>query len=293
MFSNKQTTSYKTKACLCLFLLSLQTLCTDADILLEGQAYPKNELVLKQRHSDLWQRAKSYMIASDAAEASHAAAKMLRQGGNVIDAAVCLSFVISVVRPQSTGLGGGGFLLLHWNGKTNAFDFRERAPLRAHEKMYENAAKNASLFGIKAVAVPGMVAGLVHIHRQYGKLTLKTVIEPAVQLAENGFHIYPALAKAIDKAYPDMGPAMRQVFSKKTGSDGNKRKKLKSGDILIQKDLARTLKLIGKQGKKSLLSGTDSKGPRRFHAKKRRLDYFQRLTKISGFSNKALMVNLP
>ncbi len=231
--------------------------CADANVLLENQSYSRHELALgsKQDPADFWLRAQDYVIASDAAQASQAAAKMLNKKGNVIDAAIALSFAISVVRPQSTGLGGGGFLLFHLNGKTRAFDFRERAPLKAHAKMYTNTKPQASLFGPKAVAVPGMIAGLIQIHRLYGKLKLATVLAPAIHLAEAGFRVYPDLEKAIAAAYNNMDPVMAKVFSVRTNPASQTQKQLKTGDLLLQKDLGKTLRLLTKEGERAFYHG--------------------------------------
>ena len=146
-----------------------------------------------------------WAIASQGEHSSAAGAQMFALGGNAVDAAAAISFAISVERPQSTGIGGGGFLLLHGPGfeKPIAFDFREKAPLRAHRKMYLDKngeeIKRKSLDGIFAVGVPGLVAGVLEVHRRYGLLDLSQVIAPAIELAENGFDIYPELAKAIDR----------------------------------------------------------------------------------------------
>jgi gamma-glutamyltranspeptidase/glutathione hydrolase len=122
--------------------------------------------------------------------ASKAGAAMLDQGGNAIDAAVAASFVISVVRPQSTGLGGGGFMLYHEASSKHQriFDFRERAPRKATASMFIDAkgeykkityqgkvVRDPAVNGHLAVAVPGLVKGLVETHRELGKLDLRVV----------------------------------------------------------------------------------------------------------------------
>ena len=137
-----------------------------------------------------------------------------------------MSFVLAVARPQSTGLGGGGFLLMYLNGKSMAFDFRERAPLRAHPNLYRLADKKStrkgkqvflnsrdSLLGPPSVAVPGMIAGLLRIHEEYGKLKLPQLMEPAIKLAEEGFIVYKSLAEAIETSYADMDENMRLIFA--------------------------------------------------------------------------------
>ena len=224
--------------------------------ILENNRYLRREFVLHNL-KDLttrWLRTKGHVIASDSLAASKAGADILEQGGNIVDSAVAVSFAISVVRPQSTGLGGGGFLMLHLNKQTKAFDFRERAPLAAHRDMYISKQKTKnqtsthsrpSLIGIQSIAVPGMVAGLLQIHKQYGKLSLGQVLTPAIRLAEEGFPIYPDLKDAIVKAYHNMNEPMRKVFAPK-GSQGGKN--LKIGSPIIQKDLSKTLRCLAKEG---------------------------------------------
>ena len=252
-----------------LLTLALVTAYCDARLVLEGTSYLRREFVVlsKEDTSNRWIRTKGYAIATDSLAASQAGADILKQGGNIVDSAIAVSFAISVVRPQSTGLGGGGFLLLHLNGKTKAFDFRERAPLAAYRQMYvpsqkakkqsqksalnatgkkkENINSRPSLIGIKAVAVPGMIAGLLQIHKQYGKLSLAQVLAPAIGLAKEGFPIYADLKRAIVEAYDDMDKAMREVFAPK-GSDKGKR--LQVGDLCIQRDLAKALQCLAEQG---------------------------------------------
>jgi len=137
------------------------------------------------------------VVAADHPLASAAGIEMLRQGGNVVDAAVATSFALSVVRPSSCGLGGGGFMLI-WNAGTRsavAIDYRERAPRLATRTMFTDAARadrNAdepSRVGHLAVAVPGTAAGLCFALEKYGTLDLKTVLKPALRLARDGFEV--------------------------------------------------------------------------------------------------------
>lgn len=202
-----------------------------------------------------WSRGKQYMIASDAPEASRAGVAMYAAGGNAVDAAIAVSFAISVVRPQSTGLGGGGFLLVHLakSNQTIAYDFRERAPAAATRDMYldeaGNIVKGASLNGARAVGVPGMVAGLVEVHRRHGSLPLATVIAPALSLARDGFPVYPDLHKMIQRVRGSMDATMREVFV-----PGGQVPAV--GANLKQTDLARALETIAKNGAAPMHSQT-------------------------------------
>lgn len=199
-----------------------------------------------------------YAISTQGRAATAAAEDMYAHGGNIIDAAVAASFAISVERPQSTGIGGGGFMLFRdgKTGKTYAIDFRERAPVRASENMYLKKNGDAdpllSQDGILAVAVPGLVAGLLEIHQRFGTLPLEQVMAPAIRLAEEGFVVYPELRDAL-VARADVlkkDPAARSIFLTKDG------KALPDGTVLKQSDLAKTLKVIAKKGRDGFYKGS-------------------------------------
>ncbi|MGZ3710607.1 MAG: gamma-glutamyltransferase, partial [Bdellovibrionota bacterium] len=198
-----------------------------------------------------------YLISAQGKMAGKAAQEMFQRGGNIVDAAVAASFVISVERPHSTGLGGGGFFLFHEakTGKDYAVDFRERAPLLATRDMYLDSSGQVipgkSTSGITAVAVPGLVAGLTEIHQKFGKLSLADVVAPAVELAEQGLEVYPGLAKALEQKKELLArfPTTKAIFLKADGSP------YKLGEILVQKDLANTLREIGAKGRKAFYKG--------------------------------------
>ena len=134
------------------------------------------------------------VVAADHPLASQAGLEILKRGGNVVDAAVATSFALSVVRPASCGIGGGGFMVI-WNAQTQqavTLDYRERAPQQATRNMFvekNNPAKTGNALSRKghlAVAVPGTVAGLCYAQKQHGILKLKTVLQPAIRLARAG-----------------------------------------------------------------------------------------------------------
>jgi gamma-glutamyltranspeptidase/glutathione hydrolase len=189
------------------------------------------------------------MVVSAHPLASQAGLKILQQGGNAIDAAVATTLAISVVEPFSAGIGGGGFLLLRsgQTGEIKALDFRERAPLAATPTMYlDRAGKvqtDRSKQGYLAVATPGTIAGLAEVHRQYGRLPWKTVVAPAIQLAEDGFPVSPRLLAAINRSTLLADPTARQIFTR------NGTTPLRLGDVLVQRDLAKTLKAIAVEPK--------------------------------------------
>lgn len=201
-----------------------------------------------------------YAIATQGRFASKTAQEILDQGGNLIDAAVAASFTISVERPHSTGLGGGGFFLYREakTQKVYAVDFRERAPLKAHRDMYVRNGKadlKLSQRGATAAAVPGMVAGLLEIHARFGHLKLAQVMAPAIRLAEEGFPVYEELAHALSERASDLkaDPAASRIFLDK------KLQSLPSGSPLKQKDLARSLRKIARQGRAGFYGGENAR----------------------------------
>jgi gamma-glutamyltranspeptidase/glutathione hydrolase len=204
------------------------------------------------------------MVASAHPQASLIGHQILEQGGNAIDAAIAVSFAISVLRPQSSGLGGGGFMLVHVPfKKVQAYDFRERAPRRATRDMYldkknqirelsyaGHVIPNPSVNGHLAVATPGLVAGLLKAHADHGSLPLKQLIEPALLLAREGFSVYADLAQACEQR--------KNILSKFEDSKAlfvPNNQALKIGHILIQRDLAWTLEQIAQHGLKGFYQG--------------------------------------
>ncbi len=200
------------------------------------------------------------MISTQGKFSTIAGERIYKLGGNIIDVMAAVSFVISVERPQSTGIGGGGFLLYHdaKSGKTFAFDFRERAPFLGHSRMFVdksgNVIKNKSIDGIFSVGTPGLVAGVLDIHSKYGKLPLTEVMQDAIELARNGMVVYPELEKALRERKDVLCKfeSSRKIFCPKGTL-------LKSGDLLVQSDLAKTLKKISEKGKKEFYLGSTAK----------------------------------
>ncbi|MBZ5651760.1 MAG: gamma-glutamyltransferase [Acidobacteriia bacterium] len=183
------------------------------------------------------------MVASVNQLASRAGVQMMKSGGNAVDAAVAVGFVLAVVHPQAGNLGGGGFMLVRFaDGTTHFIDYREKAPAAATANMYLDAQGNviedASTIGYKAIGVPGSVAGMVYAEKKYGKLSLARVMAPAIKLAEEGFALAAEDARDLqeDKQLGQF-PESRRVFQR----EGNY---YRTGEVFKQPDLARTLKHI-------------------------------------------------
>lgn len=140
----------------------------------------------------------SYAVAAANPLASQAGAQMLAQGGNALDAAIAAQFVLALVEPQSSGLGGGGFLMLYHKGKLTAWDGRETAPANASPELFLTSQGKPMPFSEAvtsglSVGVPGLIKMLEAAHQQSGKLSWEKLTQPAIQLAEEGFAVSPRL----------------------------------------------------------------------------------------------------
>ena len=199
---------------------------------------------------------KNGMVASEQGLATQVGLDILKQGGNAIDAAVAVGFALAVVLPNAGNIGGGGFMVLHDDktGKDVAIDFREIAPAKASRDMYLDSQGNVidgkSLFTHDASGVPGTVAGMEYALKKWGTMPLSKVLEPAIKLADKGFIVSDVLAKTLKEEKSTLGKwsASKAIFFKNG-------EPLKSGDLLVQKDLAKSLRLIAKQGAKAFYQG--------------------------------------
>lgn len=200
---------------------------------------------------------KKYMISTANDLASKAGAEILEQGGNAIDAAIAAQMVLNLVEPQSSGIGGGGFLLYFdaKTGKTNYFNGRETAPAKAFPTMFLNKDGTAKKFedavkGGKSVATPGLLKILKLAHQQHGKLPWEKLFKPAINLAENGFVINDRLHANIENiTYLRDFPNAAKLYL----DGGNSPKK--AGEIIKNPELAKTLQTIAKQGIKPFYEG--------------------------------------
>ncbi len=247
------------------FQLSLSTLFLFGCSTIVKTETPKSSVIVSDfagtQRKDYVMTGKRYALATQGILSTKAATDILDAGGNLIDAYVAASFAISVERPHSTGIGGGGFLVFHQaHSKENiVIDFRERAGTKAKKGMYLDGSGNylsqLSKDGALAAGVPGLVKGLWEIHKKFGKLEWFQVLLPAIKIAEDGFFVYPDLEAALaDRKnvllqYPDS----KKIFIRSDGSS------YKVGDVLVQKDLGNTLRAIAKNGEKEFYQGETSK----------------------------------
>ena len=197
------------------------------------------------------------MIATEEAEASRIGLEVLRSGGNAVDAAATVAFALAVTLPRAGNIGGGGFMLVHdaEAGETVAIDYREKAGGRAHRDMFLDAAGEAdpekSRYSGLAVGVPGTVAGMALALERYGTISLADALEPAIELAEQGITVSADLADSL-KGMQDRlqrWPSSTAVFYKDGGVP------YEPGEILVQRDLAASLRLIAEQGPGAFYDG--------------------------------------
>lgn len=204
-------------------------------------------------------RGKNGMVVSADKYATEVGLKILKEGGNAVDAAVAVGFALAVTFPSAGNLGGGGFMVIHLkDGKNITIDYREKAPSTAHRDMFLDKDGNfdikLSTQGWTSSGVPGSVAGLIYVLEKYGTFSLKKVIQPAIDLAENGFKIEYHFASTLNNYRDEFSkiPSTKKIFVKDSG-------KFEEGEIFVQKDLARTLKLIRDNGRDGFYKGEIAK----------------------------------
>lgn len=197
------------------------------------------------------------MVVGPERLASEAGLIMLNQGGNAIDAAVATGFALAVTLPRAGNIGGGGFMLVHLAAENrNVFiDYREMAPAAATRDMFltpeGKVDKRLAYFSHKASGVPGTVAGLIHALEQYGTLPLETVIQPAIDLAANGFimdiTLHQNLSARAERLAQD--PETKRIFLREGGEAPA------IGSLFKQPDLAGTLQRIADKGLEGFYAG--------------------------------------
>ena len=199
---------------------------------------------------------KNGMVTTQHFLATAVGEKIINNGGNAYDASIAVAFTLAVVLPRAGNIGGGGFMVIFDNQtqKPYSIDFREKAPELSNKDMYLNEdgsfnSQNLSTVGYLASGVPGTVAGLWEVHQKFGSLPWNQLIEDAIYYAENGFTITPFLADILFEYSEELStfPETKKIFQQAYPNFKNK--------ILIQKDLANTLKIIASKGKKGFYEG--------------------------------------
>jgi gamma-glutamyltranspeptidase / glutathione hydrolase len=195
------------------------------------------------------------MVVAAQHHATKVGVDVLKRGGNAIDAAVAVGYTLAVTYPAAGNLGGGGFMTIQLaDGRKTFLDFREKAPLAATANMYldanGNVIPNLSARGHLAVAVPGTVSGLEYALQKYGTRRRAELIAPAIELAERGFVLEQGEVDMLHEATEDFrkDPASAAIFL-------NHGQPFQAGQKLVQKDLARTLRAISKQGSDGFFKG--------------------------------------
>ena len=194
-----------------------------------------------------------FMVVAVSPPAVEAGAEVLAEGGSAVDAAVTVALAMAVTYPPAGNIGGGGFMMIHPPGATDeavCIDYREVAPAAATVDMFQ---LGETRFSRKIVGVPGTLRGLELAHKKYGKLPWKRLVEPAIELAEQGFELDAALAESLTAVWAaDATRPMsefRRVFAPPDG------KAWREGDRLVQSDLASTMETIRDHGAAGFYEG--------------------------------------
>ncbi len=190
------------------------------------------------------------------------ASKILKDGGNAIDAAIAAQFVLAVTFPEAGNIAGGGFMLIKKDGEHTFLDYRETAPADASRDMYLNedgkVIDNLSLYGVLSVGVPGTVDGMWQLHEKYATLPWSELVKPAIDLAESGFVVHPKLAKSIEKKIAKLNA---EEFKSQNiwVNFADYFQEAESEVVFKQPELAETLKRIAEQGRKGFYEGETAK----------------------------------
>ena len=200
------------------------------------------------------QTSSDYAVAMPDKFGAQVAMDVLEQGGNAVDAAIAAQFALAVTYPEAGNIGGGGFMTIYIDGQPDFLDYREMAPEAASRDMYLDEDGNVhptdSLFGAKASGIPGTVAGMWEAHQKYGKLPWARLVQPAVTLAKDGFHVPPKLAGRVSRYIKRLRDKERDsnfehYFGAATEAEA----------LFIQPELAATLARIRDQGPDGFYKG--------------------------------------
>ncbi|MBE0406451.1 gamma-glutamyltransferase [Psychrobacter sp. AOP22-C1-22] len=210
-------------------------------------------------HHPVW--AKNGMVATQEALASDIGLKILKDGGNAVDAGVAVGFALAVTLPRAGNIGGGGFMMIYdaKQGKTVALDYREKAPSSASRDMYldeeGNAVSDLSRYHGLAIGVPGTVAGLLKALEDHGTMSRGQVMAPAIALAEDGIEVTAGLSESLEALSDRLQkwPSTKKIFFKADGSA------YQPGERLKQPELAKSLKLVAAKGADGFYKGETAK----------------------------------
>lgn len=194
------------------------------------------------------------MVVAQERLASETGARILREGGTAVDAAVATAFMLAVTHPIAGNIGGGGFLLVRRaDGRAEVIDFRETAPTGSHPRMFQEQGRYSEVLhheSIRSVGVPGTVRGLHLAWRRHGRLPWRRLVEPAVAIARDGFPVTETLAGSLKQFLPELqkNPAALAQFTR-----GGRA--YEPGEILVQPELARTLTRLAAKGPDDFYTG--------------------------------------
>ena len=197
------------------------------------------------------------MVSTQHFLATRVGEKILNKGGNAYDASIAIAFTLAVVLPRAGNIGGGGFMVMYdkETEKSYSIDYREKAPLLSTKDMYLNqdgsfSDQMLSTFGYLSIGVPGTVAGLWDVHKKFGSLPWSVLLEDAIDLAEKGFEITPFLADILFKYNEKLSffNETKNIFQASFPDF--------KGELLIQTDLAKTLKIISEKGRDGFYKGS-------------------------------------
>ena len=201
---------------------------------------------------------KNGVVSSSSSHASDIGIKVLKNGGNAIDAAIAVGFALGVTFPNAGNIGGGGFMVIRLsNGEVSTIDFREVAPMLSKRDMFlddsSNVIEGKSLYTALASGVPGTVAGFGYAHEKYGTMPWDYLINPAIDLAFNGFKLTSRDAQYLNSAHNFLSrdKEASKIFTSK--------RRYHVGDVFVQIDLAHTLKRISIDGYDEFYSGLTSR----------------------------------
>ena len=241
-------------ACFFIYSLCIEVIARDFQPI--GTVNPSKYIPAQKQIS----KSRNGMVTTQHFIATRVGEKILSKGGNAYDAAIAVGFTLAVVLPRAGNIGGGGFMVMHdsVSNQNYSIDYREMAPDKSFTKMYlqEDGSFNKeklSTFGYLASGVPGTVAGFWEVHQKFGSLDWELLLEDASFYAENGFEITPYMGDMLIKYKEKLSyyEPTKKIFMEHNPNF--------TGSILVQKDLANTLKIIAKKGKDGFYKGEVAK----------------------------------